>query len=64
MTRHPDLPTDQQAAATNADFFAGRINDTGWWDENGRPAPWPDDLDDWRPSSNEPTTHQPGAQPF
>jgi hypothetical protein len=19
-------------------------NETGWWDDNGRPAPWPDDF--------------------
>jgi hypothetical protein len=55
MTRHPDLPTDDDTAAINADFLAGRINDTGWWDDLGRPAPRPDDLDDWRPSTDKPT---------
>ena len=28
---------------------------TGWWDEHGRPAPWPDDFfdpdSDWRPDT-------------
>ncbi len=23
--------------------------DTGWHDDNGRPAPWPDDIAEWRP---------------
>ena len=31
-------------------------NETGWWDENGRPAPWPNDFFDhdtrWRPESD------------
>lgn len=54
MSRHPALPADDEAAAINADFLAGRINHTGWWDDLGRPAPWPDDLDDWRPSSDNP----------
>jgi hypothetical protein len=22
---------------------------TGWWDDHGRPAPWPDDIDQYRP---------------
>lgn len=21
--------------------------ETGWWDERGVPAPWPDDIDTW-----------------
>lgn len=45
---------------------------TGWWDEHGNPAPWPDDfpntLDDpdtdWRPQTNPPPDLAPGEQPF
>jgi hypothetical protein len=41
---------------------------TGWWDEHGRPAPWPDDFTDpdtdWRPDTDEPPTLAPGEQPF
>ena len=55
MTRHPDLPDDEHAAAINADFLAGRTPVTGFHDDAGNPAPWPDDLDDWRPSSGNPT---------
>ena len=36
--------------------------DTGWWDEHGRPAPWPEDYwlpdgtinPDWQPSGTNP----------
>jgi len=41
---------------------------TGWWDENGHPAPWPDDFFDldthWRPDTNPPTELAPGEHPF
>jgi hypothetical protein len=41
---------------------------TGWWDETGRPAPWPDDFfdpdTDWRPDTNPTPIHAPSAQPF
>lgn len=33
--------------------------ETGWWDEHGVPAPWPDDFFDadtgWRPDVDSPT---------
>ena len=38
--------------------------ETGFWDDHGQPAPWPDDLDEWRPTTSEPITTQPGQQPF
>ena len=42
---------------------------TGWWDEHGGPAPWPDDFfdpdTDWRPSTTDtPPQLAPGEQPF
>jgi hypothetical protein len=41
---------------------------TGWWDENGNPAPWPDDFSitntDWRPETSTPTTLADSEQPF
>jgi hypothetical protein len=45
---------------------------TGWWDDHGNPAPWPDDfpdtLDDpdtnWRPATNNPPELVPDEQPF
>jgi hypothetical protein len=38
--------------------------ETGFWDDQGRPAPWPDDLDEWSPTSSEPLTPEPDQQPF
>jgi len=42
---------------------------TGWWNEHGQPAPWPDDFldpgSDWHPTRNEElTTPEPGQPPF
>lgn len=37
--------------------------ETGFWDEDGRPAPWPGDIDEWAPATGEPVTYEPG-QPF
>jgi hypothetical protein len=58
VTRHSHLPEDHDAATINADFFAGRTDITGFYDEHGRPAPWPDDLDDRRPSSSSSSSEQ------
>ena len=33
----------------NTALFASDI-ETGSWDDNGRPAPWPDDIDNWTPA--------------
>jgi hypothetical protein len=38
--------------------------ETGFWNDNGRPAPWPDDIDEWSPTTHEPLTFQPGEPPF
>lgn len=38
--------------------------ETGFWDDRGRPAPWPDNIDQWRPATSEPVTYQPRQQPF
>ncbi len=38
-------------------------HETGWWDDHGQPAPWPDDIDEWRPATSEPTTPEPGQHP-
>jgi hypothetical protein len=39
-------------------------HETGFWDEHGRPAPWPDDIDEWRPATDEPFTLEPAQEPF
>ena len=62
-TVHPEIPTPAERDAVNAALFATGA-DTGFWDGQGRPAPWPDDIDEWRPETGEPTTWEPGHQPF
>ena len=39
-------------------------HETGFWDDHGLPAPWPDDIDDWRPTTNDPVTPEPAEAPF
>jgi hypothetical protein len=39
-------------------------HETGFWDEHGHPAPWPDDIDEWRPTTGEPITLEHGQEPF
>jgi hypothetical protein len=39
-------------------------HETGFWDDHGRPAPWPDDIDEWSPTTHQPLTLQPGEPPF
>jgi putative transposase len=43
--RHPDMPDPDERAALNAALFATGA-DTGFCDDLGRPAPWPDDIDE------------------
>jgi hypothetical protein len=57
------IPDPQQRAALNAALHATGT-DTGFFDEQGRPAPWPDDINEWRPATGEPVSLQPGEQPF
>jgi len=38
--------------------------ETGFWDDNGNPAPWPDDIDEWSPTTHDPITPEPGEPPF
>jgi hypothetical protein len=41
--------------------------ETGWWDEKGVPAPWPEDFPDgWTPTTGPPTDPhlKPGEPPF
>ncbi len=69
MTRLRDIygPGHSQAdylRALAADY------ETGWWDERGVPAPWPDDFLDpnsgWHQdiSTTPPITLEPGQPPF
>jgi hypothetical protein len=60
---HPEIPTSDERAALNAALFATGT-ETGFWDDQGRPAPWPDDIDEWRPETGERATHESRRQPF
>lgn len=39
-------------------------HETGWWNDQGIPAPRPDDLDEWSTETHEPLTPEPGQPPF
>jgi hypothetical protein len=53
----PGIPDARERARLNAATAA----ETGFWDERGNPAPWPDDIHDWTPDTNQP---QPGSGPL
>jgi hypothetical protein len=57
------IPDPAARAELNAALHATGAG-TGFWDQHGRPAPWPDDIDEWRPATGEPITRQPGEQPL
>ncbi len=52
-TPRPDLPDAQERASLNAALLATGA-ETGFWDDNGRPAPWPHDIEDWTPYQPDP----------
>jgi hypothetical protein len=61
MTPTPaPLPDPHERARLNAALHAAGT-ETGFWDEHGSPAPWPDDIDAWTPAGH-PDTH--GQQTF
>jgi hypothetical protein len=53
----------EERAARNVAQFADNI-ETGFWDDQGRVAPWPDGIGEWTPGTNEPRTPDPGQPPF
>jgi DNA replication protein DnaC len=63
ITGDPAIPDPEERAARNVALFADNI-ETGFWDDQGRVAPWPDDIDEWTPGTNEPRTPDPGQPPF
>ena len=59
----PAIPTPTEREALNIALLATSA-ETGFWDDTGRPAPWPGDIDQWQPEAGDPGTCQPGDQPF
>jgi hypothetical protein len=57
------IPDPEERAARNVALFADNI-ETGFWDDQGRVAPWPDDIDEWVCISYNPRTSDPGQPPF
>jgi hypothetical protein len=57
MTPAPraDLPAADERARLNAALLATGA-ETGFWDDHGNPAPWPDDIEDWTPVTAQPST--------
>jgi len=55
MTINAWIPDCDQRAALNIALINDGI-ETGFWDDLGRPAPWPDDIHEWRLS---PATRSP-----
>lgn len=58
----------------NAQHLLPAATETGWWDDKGRPAPWPDDFLDpeagWNngntdtPDNNDVAENDPENRPF
>jgi hypothetical protein len=59
---HPDIPSRAERQALNAALHTTGT-ETGFWDNNGRPAPWPDDIDEWQPATANPQHHTPRLGP-
>ena len=57
-TPSPDIPDAHERAQLNT-AFAATTAETGFWDEHGNPAPWPDDIDDWAPDTHQPDPQRP-----
>ena len=63
MTKAPQIPNAEHRAELDTALHVTGA-DTGFWDDHGRPAPWPNDIDEWRPTTSEPLTPEPGHHPF
>ena len=56
----PTIPTPAERAALNAALLATGT-ETGFWDDTGRPAPWPDDIGEWTPATEHPPPGHPSV---
>ncbi|MGI5149389.1 hypothetical protein ACQEVC_24820 [Plantactinospora sp. CA-294935] len=58
-----DIPKRTERERLNAALHAADA-ETGFWDDNGRPTPWPDDIDDWTADIRQSPTPEPEHPPF
>lgn len=58
-----DIPKRAERERINAALHATDA-EIGFWDDNGRPAPWPDDIEDWTADIGEFPAAEPGQPPF
>jgi hypothetical protein len=63
ITGDPAIPDPEERAARNAALFTDNV-ETGFWDDQGGMAPWPDDIDEWELAANRPSPRQRGEPPF
>jgi hypothetical protein len=45
MTKAPQIPNAEHRAELDAALHVTGA-DTGFWDDHGRPAPWPNDINE------------------
>jgi hypothetical protein len=57
------IPDPDLRAALNAALLTTGA-DSGFWDGYGRPAPWPRNIDEWRPTTRDPLTPEPSERSF
>jgi hypothetical protein len=62
-TPQPAIPAPAERDARNAALHATGA-ETGFWDDQGRPAPWPEDINQWTPDTDRTATHEPPDPPF
>ena len=58
------LPAEGPTTATSRTEPHASGPETGFWDDNGRAAPWPDDVEDWTADTRESPATEPGQSPF
>jgi hypothetical protein len=63
LTADLPIPDPNERTALN-DALHEDGTPTGWWDDHGQPAPWPDDIDQYKPVTGEPLTLDPGQPPL
>lgn len=61
--QHDTIPGPAERALRNHALRVHHI-ESGFFDADGRVAPWPDDFDDWQPERNQMPPPAPGEPPF